>query len=59
MNKENYLAVELTMIQLRIQLQETIPALRSRTLLFRKLLEDVEEDLRDSRCQLHELKTSS
>jgi hypothetical protein len=59
MNKEIYLAIELTRMQLKMQLHETIPALRLRTGLYRKLLKDVEEDLRDSKCQLHKLKTSS
>ncbi len=57
MDKDIYLALELTRIQLKMHLGETIPVLRRRKGLYRKLLMDVEEDLRDFRYQLHELKT--
>jgi hypothetical protein len=56
MKEDVYLAMELTMMQLRMQLAETIPALKLRSSIYRKLLEDVEEDLKDSRSLLETLK---
>ena len=56
MKEDIYLAMELTLRQLRMQLSETIPALRLRSGIYRELLEDVEEDLKDSRSLLKTLK---
>ena len=56
MKEDIYLAMELTLRQRRMQLSETIPALRLRSGIYRELLEDVEEDLKDSRSLLKTLK---